>query len=83
LLNDFHFGFVREFSKRGPPPGVPDWQTLGMTVNQQQSKNCSMIQVNNVTGFFNSGDNLCGTLIRSGLEWADRLTHLWPPASQR
>src|ERR1700736_57821 len=42
LLNDIHFGYVRQFSKRGPPPGVPNYQTLGMTVNQQQDKNCSM-----------------------------------------
>jgi len=74
LLNDFHFGFVREFSKRGPPPGVPDWQMLGMAVNQQQAKNCSMIQQNNVSGFFSSGDNLCGSFIRNGFEWADRLS---------
>jgi hypothetical protein len=74
LLNDFHFGYVRQFSKRGPPPGVPDWQALGMTVNQQQDKNCSMIQQNSVTGFFSSGDNLCGAFIRNGFEWADRLS---------
>ena len=40
VLNDFHFGYVRQFSKRGPPPGVPDWQTLGMTIKQQQDKSC-------------------------------------------
>jgi hypothetical protein len=74
VLNDFHFGYVRQFSKRGPPPGVPDWQILGMTVNQQQDKNCSMIQQNNVSGFFSSGDNLCGAFIRNGFEWADRLS---------
>jgi len=74
LLNDFHFGYVRQFSKRGPPPGVPDWQTLGMTINQQQDKNCSMIQQLNVTGFFSSGDNLCGAFIRNGFEYADRLS---------
>src|SRR5215472_12933324 len=74
LLNEFHFGYVRQFSKRGPPPGVPDWQTLGMTVNQQQSKTCSMIQQNSVSGFFSSGDNLCGAFIRNGFEWADRLS---------
>src|SRR5215472_12751248 len=74
LLNEFHFGYVRQFSKRGPPPGVPDWQTLGMTVNQQQSKTCSMIQQNSVSGFFSSGDNLCGAFIRNGFEWSDRLS---------
>src|SRR6266478_4192029 len=74
LLNDFHFGYVRQFSKRGPPPGVPDWQDLGMTVNQQQDKHCSMIQSNSVSGFFSSGDNLCGAFIRNGFEWADRLS---------
>lgn len=45
-----------------------------MTVNQQQNKNCSMIQQNNVSGFFSSGDNLCGSFVRSGFEWADRLS---------
>jgi hypothetical protein len=74
VLNDFHFGYVRQFSKRGPPPGVPDWQTLGMQVNQQQDKSCSMIQSNNVSGFFSSGDNLCGAFIRNGFEWSDRLS---------
>jgi hypothetical protein len=74
LLNDFHFGYMRQFSKRGPPPGVPDWQELGMTVNQQQDKHCSMIQSNNVSGFFSSGDNLCGAFIRNSFEWADRLS---------
>src|SRR6266581_4480355 len=54
LLNEFHFGYVRQFSKRGPPPGVPDWQALGVTINQQQDKNCSMIQQNSVSGFFSS-----------------------------
>jgi hypothetical protein len=58
LINDVHFGYVRQFSKRGPPPGVPNFQTLGMTINQQQDKNCSMIQQLNVTGFLTSGDNL-------------------------
>jgi len=72
LLNDFHFGYVRQFSKRGPPPGVPNWQTLGMTVNQQP--NPSMIQQNSVSGFFSSGDNLKGAFIRNGFEWADRLS---------
>ena len=76
LLNDIHFGYVRQFSKRGPPPGVPDWQTLGMVVNQQQDKNCSMIQQNSVTGFFSSGDNLCGAFIRNSFELADRLSWL-------
>jgi hypothetical protein len=74
LLNEFHFGYVRQFSKRGPPPGVPDWQDLGMTINQQQAKTCSMIQQNSVSGFFSSGDNLCGAFIRNGFEWADRLS---------
>jgi hypothetical protein len=74
LLNDLHFGYVRQFSKRGPPHGIPDWQTLGMTVNQQQAKTCSMIQQNNVSGFFSSGDNLCGAFIRNGFEWSDRLS---------
>jgi hypothetical protein len=45
-----------------------------MTVNQQQDKRCSMIQQMNVTGFFNSGDNLCGAFIRNSYEWADRLS---------
>ncbi|MEO8051164.1 MAG: TonB-dependent receptor, partial [Acidobacteriota bacterium] len=34
VLNDFHFGYVRQNSHRGPPPGVPTFQTLGMTLNQ-------------------------------------------------
>ena len=74
VVNDFHFGYVRQFSKRGPPPGVPNFQTLGMTINQQQDKNCSMIQQLSVTGFFSSGDNLCGAFIRNGYEIADRLS---------
>ena len=74
MINDFHFGYVREFSKRGPPPGVPDWKDLGMTVNQQQDERCSMIQQMNVTGFFSSGDFLCGAFIRNSFEWADRLS---------
>ncbi len=74
LLNDFHFGYVRQFSKRGPPPGVPRWTDLGMQINYQQDKSCSMIQQNNVSGFFSSGDNLCGAFIRNGFEWADRLS---------
>ena len=45
-----------------------------MTINQQQDKNCSMIQQSNVSGFFSSGDNLCGAFIRNGFEWADRLS---------
>ena len=74
LLNDFHFGYVRQFSKRGPPPGVPNFRALGMVINQQQSDTCSMIQSNNVSGFFSDGDNLCGAFIRNGFEWADRLS---------
>src|SRR5215467_14183193 len=74
LLNEFHFGYVRQFSKRGPPTGVPDWPELGMTINQQQAKTCSMIQQNSVSGFFSSGDNLCGAFIRNGFEYADRLS---------
>src|SRR5205823_6686190 len=27
LLNDFHFGYVRQFSKRGPPPGRSEEHT--------------------------------------------------------
>jgi hypothetical protein len=73
LLNDFHFGYVREFSKRGPPPGVPDWRDLGMTVNQQPDP--PMIQGSSITGFIsNFGDNLKGAFIRNGFEWADRLS---------
>lgn len=74
IVNDFHFGYVRQFSKRGPPPGVPNYQALGMKINQQQDINCSMIQQLNVTGFFSSGDNLCGAFIRNGYEIADRLS---------
>ena len=33
-----------------------------------------MIQQLNVSGFFSSGDNLCGAFIRNGFEYADRLS---------
>jgi hypothetical protein len=74
LLNDIHIGYVREYSKRGPPPGVPSYSDLGMTINTQQDHSCSMIQSLNVTGFFSSGDNLCGQFVRNSYEFADRLS---------
>lgn len=37
MINDFHFGYMRQFSKRGPPPGVSDWKDLGMTVNNNRT----------------------------------------------
>src|SRR5262249_11424637 len=51
LLNDFHFGYVRQDSFRGPPSGVPTFQSLGMVVNQGIPE-APFIQQVNVDNFF-------------------------------
>jgi len=73
VLNDFHFGYQRQFSKRGPPPGVPTFQDLGMIVNQGIPE-APFIEQLDVSGFFSSGDNTKAAFIRNGFEWADRVS---------
>ena len=73
LLNDIHAGYVREFSQRGPPGGVPTFQSLGMIVNQGIPEG-PFIEGVTVTGFFTAGDNTLGKFIRNGYELADRLS---------
>jgi hypothetical protein len=72
LLNDFHFAYVRYWVKRGPAPNVPDWVSLGVTLNQ--TVNPPVIQSLAVSGFFTSGDFTAGAFIRNGFEWTDRLS---------
>jgi len=73
VLNDFHFGYTRQFSQRGPAAGVPTFQTLGMTINQGIPE-APFIEGINVSGFFSAGDNTIAGFTRNGFELADRVS---------
>jgi hypothetical protein len=73
VLNDFHFGYTRQFSQRGPAAGVPTFQTLGMTINQGIPE-APFIEGINVSGFFSAGDNTIAAFTRNGFEMADRVS---------
>ena len=73
VLNDFHIGYVRQFSKRGPPPGVPSFQSLGMIVNQGIPE-APFIQRVDVNNFFTAGDNTLAEFTRNGYEMSDRVS---------
>jgi hypothetical protein len=73
VLNDWHFGYTRQFSQRGPAPGVPTFQTLGMVVNQGIPE-APFIEGVNVSGFFSAGDNTIAGFTRNGFEMADRVS---------
>ena len=73
VLNDWHFGYTRQFSQRGPAAGVPTFQTLGMTVNQGIPE-APFIELMNVSGFFQGGDNTIAGFTRNGFEMADRVS---------
>ena len=73
VLNDFHLGYVRQNSHRGPPPGVPTFQTLGMTINQGIPE-APFIEGLNVSNFFSGGDNTLAGFIRNGIELADHVS---------
>jgi hypothetical protein len=71
ILNDFHFGFNRIHSARGPYfDGVPSMQTLGVRLPIYPSLP-SISQIEAV-GFFNIGDNLEAAFIRNGFEWGNQ-----------
>ena len=73
VLNDWHFGYTRQFSQRGPAAGVPTFQSLGMVVNQGIPE-APFIQRLNVSGFFSGGDNTIAAFTRNGFEMADRVS---------
>ncbi len=72
LLNDFHFGYNRIHSRRGPPARTPGMQDLGVRLPIYPTL-ASIAQIEAV-GFFNIGDNLEAKFVRNGFEWDERLS---------
>ncbi len=72
LLNEAHIGYVRVFSKRGPPGDTPDMHTFGMNINQQATPPAILGVA--VTGDFSLGTNPTAFFTRHNWSYADHLT---------